>query len=466
MRAGKAPTGRPRRKRDGQPRGSILIFTLLAVLVLFTLGLTLLTLSFSEEVNARRDRSRLLAFYAGEGGVHEAVVRMNLDPSGPSNDEIELKWGAGNPASVRDPRMVQGNKPEPDPNNFSDSSVNSWRFWNYDPAWRYAGTSTEGEGNYPGATPAQQANLDSAGRVFTLDATSARTLVTGATYSVRVVPHIRNIAGTGWTFVDERGTAALANYYYYKVTGTGTQGAQMSTAEVLVKKFHFGPSIPAALTAGGNVVVGGNATVTMGDLGDTNPTGVAVQSAGTVSTTGSGTTAGTELNSTAFPGFQPSFGISPADLQPQATITASYTANTTTNPSQVPSGTVGQVIWLTAKDTYGVKKEINFTGTGAGGYILGSPTQPVILVVDGTLTLNSVTIYGVVYVTGAFRNQGGSQIHGAILVEGTAETDILGTGGGSGGTKIAYSASVLRELNNFNVFPFRFVHGSWRLHRG
>jgi len=449
------------RHGTGAP-GSVMIVTLLAVVVLLLLGSSMLTLSHSEDFNAYRERNALLAFYAAEAGAHEVLVRMNLNPAGPTDDETEIKWG-GNPDSVRDPRIVQGDPPDPNPANFSDSAVNSWRFWNYDPSWRYSGSNANGEGNYPGATSAQQANLSAAGRGFSYNSASARTLVSESTYSVRAVPHVRNIAGT-WTFVDERGNQAKSNHLYYKIAATGTHRTQTATAEVIGHKFFFGISVPGALTAGGDVMIGGNASVSLGEGPDANPTGVAVQSAGTASTSGSGTITGTSLESTAFPGFEAICGLTPAELQAHATITATYTANSTTNPAEVPSGTTGQMIWLTAKAS-GVKKEIVFTGAGVGGYTIGSPSQPVLLVVDGNLTLNSVTFYGVIYVTGAFRNQGGSLIKGAILVEGTAETDIYGTG--SEGTKIDYSRSVLRNLNrDQNMFPFRFVKGTWRLGRG
>lgn len=462
-------TRRQRRVKVAGPRngtdapGSVMIVTLLAVVVLMLLSASILTLSYSEEFNAQRERNALLAFYAAEAGSHEALVRMNLNPAGPTDDETEIKWG-GNPDSVRDPRIIQGDPPDPNPANFSDSAVNSWRFWNYDPSWRYAGTSTGGEGNYPDAKTAQQANLSAAGRGFSYNSASVRTLETESTYSVRVVPHIRNIAGT-WTFVNERGNLPKPNHLYFKITSTGSHRTQTATAVVIAHKFFFGISVPGALTSGGNVIIGGNASVGMGEYADANPTGVAVQSAGTTTVSGSGTIPppGVAQEYTLFPGFEAIFGLTPAELQSIATITATYT-NNTSNPAEVPSGTVGQAIWLTAKDS-GVKKEVTFTGSGTGGYKLGSPSQPVILVVDGNLNLNSVTIYGVIYVTGTFRNQGGSEIKGAILVEGTAETDIYGTG--SQGTKIDYSRSVLRNLNrNQDMFPFRFVKGSWRLGRG
>ncbi len=106
-----------------QAEGSVMVVTLMAVTVLLVLGFSILTIAFSEDFNARRDGSALRAFFAAEAGVHEAVSRMNLNPSGASDDETEIKWtaGTGNPDSVRDPRMVLGTPPDPNPANFSDS---------------------------------------------------------------------------------------------------------------------------------------------------------------------------------------------------------------------------------------------------------------------------------------------------------------------------------------------------------
>lgn len=449
----------------GAPRGSVMIPTLMAVAVLLILGTTVLTVSYSEDFNARREKSTLLSFYAAEGGIHEALVRMNLDPGGASDDETEIKWnsGTGNPDSVQDPRFVQGSQPEANPANYSDSSIPNYRFWNYDPNWRYSGTSAAGEGNYPGATSTQRANLALAGRAFTYASASPRTLPSGSGYAVRVVPHIRNFAGT-WSFVDERGTAAPASTYYYKVTSTGTNGNQSAETRVIVRKLFLTASVRGAVTAAGNVSVGGNASVGAGDPGDENPTGVATYSAGTASTSGSGTIVGSALDNKAYPGFQATFGMTPAEMRASATITATYTADTS-NPPAVPSGTVGAVIWITAKDSLGANRKILFTGDKTGPFVLGSPSQPVVLVVDGNLTMNTVIVYGIIYVTGEFRNQGSSQIRGAVFVEDTGTTDLSGTSNPP--PKIGYSRSVLNRLDKGSgLFPFRAVKGTWQTKRG
>lgn len=448
--------------------GSVMTLTLMAVMVLTVLAFSILTFSYNEDFNSRREKSMIVALYSAEAGVHEALARMNLNPSGTSNDETELTWDTAtdkpqNPPSVRDPRMIMGYTPDPDPANYSDSSLpdsspNKWRFWNYDPNWRYSVASpTDGYGNYPGATSTQQGNLSSAGRGFTYDSSSLRTLVIGSSYSVGVGPHIKKVSGS-WKFVDQRGDEAAANNYYYKITSVGTYGTQTSTVQVIAKKYYFGLSIPAALTAEGDVKAGGNAMVSSGD----NPTGLAIQSAGTLTVSGSGTVDGLTVDHTGFPGFETIFGVTKSDLKASATITATYNTDVS-GPAEVPTGTAGAIIWITAKDSSGAKKKVTFTGGGSGGYQIGTPENPVILVVDGDLTLNSVTVYGVVYVTGTFKNQGTSQCQGAILVEGMADTDILGTGG----AKIAYSKSVLSNLNgNSQLFPFRALKGTWKMTRG
>jgi hypothetical protein len=280
---------------------------------------------------------------------------------------------------------------------------------------------------------------------------------------VRVVPHIRNIAGT-WRFVDERGAAAAANTFYYLLTSPGTYGGQSAETRVIVRKRYLVSAARAAVTTAGNVSVGGNASISSGDPGDENPSGVATYTTGTTSLSGSGTVVGSAQDNMAYPGFEGTFGMTSAEMQASATITATFTADTS-NPPQVPSGTVGQVIWITAKDSSGVKTKVVFSGSGPGGFQLGSPSQPVILVVDGDLTLNTVTIYGIIYVTGAFRNQGSSQIRGAVFVEDTGTTDFSGTS--QPPPKIAYSKSVLARLDRGSgAFPFRMVKGTWKTKRG
>jgi len=433
-----------------------MVVALMAIVVMMTLAFSVLTVSYSEDVNQRLEQRGTRAFYAAEAGTHEAIVRLNINPTGGSDDETELKWDTANdqprnPAAVRDPRLVGGLAPDPDPDNYSDSTTSSWRFWNYDPSWRYSGSGNPGDGNYPGATVAQQANLSSAGRVFSYDGASARTLISGSSYEVRVVPHIRNIGGT-WYFADERGLQAAANTYYYKVHSQGMFAGKRATIELVTRKYIFGPGIPAAITAAGDVTVSGNGSVGVGEPGDAIANNVAIQSAGTITQSGSGEITGDTRPGRTFPDFEAVFGMSQAQLRQ---IAQARGTDLTSDPPSGPS-TYGQVYWVTG--------DVLLTGGGPSGWVLGSPSQPVVLVVDGDLTLNSVTIYGLIYVKGAFRNQGSSFIRGAIMVEGTAETDILGTGKEE--QKIAYSQNVVNNLGNSSLFPFSPLKGTWKITRG
>jgi hypothetical protein len=456
----KVPLIGQKRGKPQSPAGSVMVVTMMAVVVMIMLAFTILSISYSQEFNQRREQRSMLAFYAADAGINEAIARMNFSPSGASNDETEVKWDTGtnqprNPASVRDPKYVISQVPDPDPRNYSDSTASSWRFWNYDPNWRYSGTSAGGEGNYPGATSAQSANLASAGRMYSYDSASSRTLANGANYSVNVVPHVRNFSGT-WKFATERGTQAGANWFYYKLSSTGTHGGKTASIDVIVRKYKFGVTVPAAITAQGNVVVSGNGSVGNGDTGDEIPSGVAIQSSGTVTQSGSGTIVGTTVTGAVFPTFETIFGLTKAEMNSMAVSMG--TAITTAPPSGAAS--YGQLYSVTPSGG-----SLIITGGGPGGYQLGSAAEPVILIVNGDLTLNSVTVYGIVYVTGAFRNQGASHIRGAILVEGTAETDVLGTG--SEAEKIAYSRSVLDNVNNNQtLYPFTPKKGSWKINRG
>lgn len=454
-----APAALLTRRRGASPRGSVMVLTLMAMVVLAVLAVTILSVSYSEEFNQRREQRSVSAFYAADAGTNEAIARMNLSPSGASDDEIALRWDTAtnqprNPASVRDPRFLLKLAPVADPRNYTDSSASTWRFWNYDPTWRYSGTSAGGEGNYPGATIGQQANLNAAGRAYSYDGSSMRSLTRGANYSVRVVPHVRNFAGI-WQFADARGNQAAPNWYYYKANAVGTFGGRTATVELILKKFQFGVSIPAALTAQGDVIVSGNGSVGIGDPGDAIANGVAIQSSGTVTKSGSGTITGNVVNGAPFPTFESIFGVTKAEIHAQA---QSMGTVMTGAPAPGPAS-YGKMYWITPSGT------LKLTGGGSSGYVLGSAAEPVILVVDGDLTLNSVTIYGAVYATGAFRNQGTSYIRGAILVEGTAETDILGTG--TAAEKIAYSQNVISKItNNSSFYPFTPLKGTWKINRG
>ena len=112
-------------------------------------------------------------------------------------------------------------------------------------------------------------------------------------------------------------------------------------------------------------------------------------------------------------------------------------------------GLEGAVIWVDASGSLPVKINSNT--------VIGSPTNPVILIVNGNLQINgSAIIYGIVYSANTvWNNTGGgtSQIVGAAIAEG----DFMATGT----PNPTYDSSVLNNLAN-TLGNYYKIPGSWR----
>ena len=92
-----------------------------------------------------------------------------------------------------------------------------------------------------------------------------------------------------------------------------------------------------------------------------------------------------------------------------------------------------------------------------GPVTLGSPAQPVVLIVDGTLTLSGdVTLYGLVYATDIRwddTHSAQAQVHGALISASSYR--------GNGTPDLRYDAAVLRALQR-HTGSYARVPGSWR----
>lgn len=87
-----------------------------------------------------------------------------------------------------------------------------------------------------------------------------------------------------------------------------------------------------------------------------------------------------------------------------------------------------------------------------GQLTLGSPTNPVVLVIDGPLsTTKPMTIYGIVYVIGDWNNESLVEVIGAAVVEGNLSSP--------GTLNINYDHSVL--LHTAAIGNFVEIPGSW-----
>jgi hypothetical protein len=102
------------------------------------------------------------------------------------------------------------------------------------------------------------------------------------------------------------------------------------------------------------------------------------------------------------------------------------------------TGMGGEVIWAQG----------NVSGIGN----VGSPTNPVILVINGDWNVSaSSTIYGLVFVTGAVKGTGSPTIVGS-LISGSLKL--------SGNAKVIYDPNVISAVSRLG--PPAIVPGSWR----
>jgi Tfp pilus assembly protein PilX len=112
----------------------------------------------------------------------------------------------------------------------------------------------------------------------------------------------------------------------------------------------------------------------------------------------------------------------------QAAANQSYTSSNI-------NGAVGQTIWITGAFTL------------SGTQTIGSPSSPVILIVNGNVALNggNIIIYGFLYVAGGngLTTNGTVSIIGSLAVEGAANLN--------GNTTVTYNAAILSQLNTLNA---------------
>lgn len=158
--------------------------------------------------------------------------------------------------------------------------------------------------------------------------------------------------------------------------------------------------------------------------------------------------------------FQYTFGTSKADVQSMSTpVTCNGNCNTQLgNTGVVKSGNTitnhgtpkSPMLWVTGNTTLN------------SNTVIGSPTNPVTLVINGTLTINGgVTIYGFVYVTGDINDDtgvdasGGATLYGGMVSE--KSLDFSGT------VNITYTKYCRNGCNGGPSGPSLFVKvpGSW-----
>lgn len=247
------------------------------------------------------------------------------------------------------------------------------------------------------------------------------------------------------------------NYTLINIQSTGT-GDDGSSTRVVSQQVQFKsallttPSVP--MTSVGAVSISGSSNVINTQTNETIISGGGVSFGGSGSTTisaggGSGKGHAPELGSdveTNAPGltgltpeqfFTQIFGVSQTTMQSLATVC------TTVSACSLDSSSSG-IYWVNSDTTIN-----NSVATQ-----VGSPTSPVLLIVNGDFAINGdSTLYGVVYASGSSTiGNGTAQIIGSLLSAGSVSS--------TGNISVTYDQSVLANVQNLGTFAK--VPGTWK----
>lgn len=252
------------------------------------------------------------------------------------------------------------------------------------------------------------------------------------------------------------------NYNLIKITVTGLSDDSSSSliTTQLVQYDSFLMTVPtSSLVAKGSVILSGssqvintstNNNITSGSTITIQGSGNTVTSNPLVSSTSSGLKSDVTQNNSTIAAmtntemFTSYFGVDQTSFKNN--VDHYYNNNSNTNYNSVLDGKTNTIIWI---DQTAGEARID------GNTVIGSVTQPVLIVVNGDLRLSgSATIYGLVYVVGGTQTDaiGNSEVVGALVNAGDLKL--------SGSAKLTYSANVLNAIQQ-NIGFFAKVPGSW-----
>lgn len=284
-------------------------------------------------------------------------------------------------------------------------------------------------------------------------------------YSTSETTNVNQANGTQYSFSYTNPTFNDFDVIELTSTGQSIDGTVNSTViQELLKLTHLTNSPPAGFIAHSDVAMSGNMSITNTETGNTIWSGGTVTLGGSAETIGSPTTQGVNTgsdkhsinsdithNDATLSGlsndefFQNFFGMSKSQARDSANIL--YVGDANTNYSDLLNGVVGKTIWL----DHTAGGEASFSGNA----VIGSVTQPVVLIVDGDFKANGTTIvYGAIYVAQDWNNSGGGtlDVYGAVVVEGTFS--------GTGTPNVQFSQAVLNATSS--IADYVKIPGSWR----
>lgn len=255
------------------------------------------------------------------------------------------------------------------------------------------------------------------------------------------------------------------NYSLIRITSTGTNDDGTST-RVVIQDVAQGslllspPNFP--LVTKGQVSMSGSAQVINTTSATTIESASSVSLSGSSKTVVNGDTSSTSgniqsdvqqdlsnlsnLSQSDF--FSTYFGSTTSNVQNN--VAHYYSNNSSTNYSDALSNMTGTSIWI--DQTAG-------TATISGATTIGTADNPVLLIVNGNLSLSgNVTIYGFVFVIGT--NDITSLTGNVNIIGGIGTTDTLNM---AGSIQLTYDSSVISNLQQqSSLLYYAKVPGSWR----
>jgi Tfp pilus assembly protein PilX len=255
------------------------------------------------------------------------------------------------------------------------------------------------------------------------------------------------------------------NYTLIKVTSTGTSSDNTAT-RTISQNILFGslliqaPNLP--LISKGSISLAGNGTVTNTFNNTTIQSALGVSISGSAQTnlaSGKSSTAGniksdiqqnvTSLqNTTQTDLFATYFGTATSNIQNN--VNQYYSNSGNTNYSNLLNGMTGKSIWI---------NQIGGTATINGNTTIGSSANPVLLIVNGNLSMSgNATIYGLIFIIGT---SGIDTLTGNININGALITsDNLSM---SGSSNLNFDPTVLNNLRTQpGISYYAKVPGTWK----
>jgi len=256
------------------------------------------------------------------------------------------------------------------------------------------------------------------------------------------------------------------NYNLIKITATGV--SQNNAATTIVSQLTEWGSVLAApgttpLVAQGAISMTGNSQVKNTSNNNTITSGSTVTLSGSSSTALNGGTSSTPgsiqsdiqtnnggIGTISQSDFFATFFGNTSD-KVQGSMAHVYSNSSSTNYSSTLNGMTGTSVWITQPG--------GTTATINGSTTIGSAANPVLLIVNGNLTLSgNITIYGYVFVFGSNTIEsisGNVQIIGGLATSGSLSM--------AGSTTLTMDTSTLSNLqNSASLRYFAKVPGSWK----